>query len=99
MLNKQDKKYISDTFDQKFDEKFDVSFNRSFDKKFAEMKKEMFTEIRSEMFNYMDPFLKEIQAMREEATIQLQHLSRHDDQLENYGERITHLEGNLVLAV
>lgn len=81
MLNQQDEKYISDTFDQKF----------------AEMKKEMFSEIRSEMFNYMDPFLKEIQAMREEATIQLNYLSRHDKQLENHEDRIMNLEGKLTI--
>ena len=84
MLSKQDKKYINDTFDQKFDEKFDEKFNQ----KFSEMKKEMFSEIRSEMFNYMDPFLKEIQAMREEATIQMHRLAKHD-------ERISSLEASL----
>ncbi len=84
MLSKQDKKFIIDTFDQKFDEKFDQKFDQKFNEKMSELK--------SELFNYMDPFLKEIRAMREEATLQFHRLSNHTNQLGNHEERISSLE-------
>ncbi|MBU0579131.1 hypothetical protein KKE34_02245 [Patescibacteria group bacterium] len=97
MLNKQDKKYISDTFDQKFDEKFDEKFDKKFDEKFDEKMAELRTKLNSDMFNYMDPFLQEIRALREETTIQFHRVSGHTDQLENHEERIDSLEKKLAI--